>query len=148
MARFRFNLEKILKMRERIEKDWEIRLAEITSQCTRVQQRILDNQQFAADSLKDRAMGGMTFENLSYSELYMQRMREENVRFAAELRALEKKRLEVQQKYLEASRDRKAIQKIKDKKEKEFKDLQAKKEELAVDDINNSAKARNYLGGW
>ena len=148
MARFRFNLEKVLRMRERIEKDWEAKLAEITGRCARVQQRILDNKQFAADSLKNRAAEEMTFENLSYSELYIQRMREENVRFAAELKVLEKKRLEVQQKYLEASRDRKAIQKIKDKKEQEFKNLQAKKEELAVDDINNSAKARNYLGGW
>lgn len=147
MAKFRFRLEKLLLLREQNEKEWEIRLGEITSKCVQTRRKILGNTQSAEEILKDRAAGGTALENLYYSEMFIRRMRDENVNLNRDLEKFEENRARVQEKYLEASRERKTIEKLKEKKEREFNIRESKKEIIDLDDINNSAAIRKNLGG-
>ena len=141
MRRFAFKLERLLKLREHAEKDWENRLGEITSRCNVCRRRIAGKEADHSRILEARSRGtGVT--DLTAAELFMRRMREEIRSLNGELAGLEKTREEIQARYLEASRERKILQKLKERQEQEYMKEQVKEEAKILDDINNSAAAR------
>ncbi|NOY10060.1 MAG: flagellar export protein FliJ [Spirochaetes bacterium] len=145
MRRFRFRLEKLLILRRHAEKEWEIKLAEITGICIKLEKGMIK-----AESEKTRVLmelkagrGMVDMEILRYREQYTGRL---NHRLRELEDELVKKRIElekIRKKYIEVSRDRKVIGKLKDRREAEYyKNL--KLEEIKImDDINVKKKYIN-----
>ena len=140
MKKFHFSLERLLKLKEHIEEEWEIKLGEATGRCVRIRKGIEERRGNHVRTLQDR--GGLSHQDLMASELYMGRMRQEVVELEKELEEAEEERLNVQGFFLEASRERKVLQKLKEKKEAIHKQDQLKKDFDVLDDINSGAAAR------
>lgn len=140
MRKFHFSLERLLRLREHKEKDWEIKLGEATGRCVRTRHAINDREEKHRRVLADRV--GQSRETLMAAELYMRRMRLEAAQLRQELEVAEAERLKIQVSYLEASRDRKVLEKLKEKKEKEYTREQLKKDFDILDEINSGAAAR------
>jgi len=138
LRRFRFRLEKLLVLRRHAEKEWEIKLAEITGMCIR-----LEKEMIKAESEKIRVLvelkagrGMIDMEILRYREHYTGRL---NQRLSELEDELIKRRIElekIRKKYIEVSRDRKVIGKLKDRRGAEYY-KKSKLEEIKItDDIN------------
>ncbi|MBI9103236.1 MAG: flagellar export protein FliJ [Spirochaetales bacterium] len=141
MRRFVFSLQRLLSLRERKEKDWETKLGEVVSRCNKLKRDIRECERLHRETLGVRsADGGLG--QLAASEFYMRRMREDVIKFQAELEKTEIEKDKVQVKYLEASRDRKVLEKLKEKQETEYYKEQLKEEMKMIDDINTSTAVR------
>ncbi|MDR1894724.1 MAG: flagellar export protein FliJ [Spirochaetales bacterium] len=143
MSKFHFKLENLLKLRERRENEKKIRLGEITSRCSRLRTAMEENDEKSRVVLGERSAGLLTYDYLTGSELFIKRMQEENRRLQKEREDLEPQRLAAQEEYIRASRDRKVIQKLKEKREQEFRKEQNKKEEAERLDITSGLFIRN-----
>ena len=141
MKRFDFSLETVLKLREVQEKEWENRLASITGECANIRRKIkqykteksrcaLDNQFRDVNSL-------MAVAN------YQARMDNQVKNAHNMLIVKEKERESVLKDFIEASKKRKILDKLKEKKFDEYHHLRNKYEEKMYDDINNAAYGRS-----
>ncbi len=79
------------------------------------------------------------------SELYMARLRQERHEHRAELEIRHREREQIQQGYLEASKKRKVLDKLKERRAAEYY-LLAKREEFnTADEVNNASMIRASL---
>ena len=108
MRAFRFKLERILALRKYREREWEIKLAGATGECVQLRRDIEDREA--------RKAGALNYAPDHTTHLYMARLQQEADRKAKELIEAEKRREEVQTEYLVASRDRKVLDKLKEKR--------------------------------
>jgi flagellar FliJ protein len=135
-------------MREHDEHDWEIKLGKAVSECARIENRIDQCQSEIKRVLFSR--GGIESREYDYyiMELYKRRMNSEISSLKLELREAEKKRDEVREIFIEHSKNRKVLSKLKEKREREYYKEQLKIEFNVVDEINNSrAAGSSGLGG-
>lgn len=143
MKRFSFRLEKILEIRKYHEREWELKLAEITGTCLRIEGEIQGLLSERGKAFKKRHL---SFErDISYllaSELYMQRLEKSADMLALDLKNQEKILEEVRGQYREAAKQRKILEKLKEKRQAENYKKQRDEEIKAVDDIALS----NYRG--
>ncbi len=146
MRRFVFTLQRLLNLKEYREKECETELGEVTSRCVRFRRDIKDCESLHRKTLAVRS-GHTAIEELVSSELFMRRMREDVVRLNTELEEAEKERDEVQKRYLEASRERKVLDKLKEKQSDSYYKEQAKEEMKNMDEINTSSAVRKIAGG-
>jgi flagellar FliJ protein len=144
VRRFRFRLEQLLKLRQHREREWELKLARATGICLKIRWRIQE-----IDGLISKAIVSLfkpdAITDYAYrisSELYMARLRNERKNREEELKKREKEREEVQKIYLEYSKKRKVLEKLKEKQEEEYYSLMKKEEFKTMDDINNGIFTR------
>jgi flagellar FliJ protein len=145
MRRFRFALEKVLELRRYKEREWELKLAKITGECQLLKQEIQARTDELVRSMQACAQPGrmvVDMQNRWVHELFMLRLKQEREHLSDELELQESKRQEVQEKYFAASRERKVIEKLKERKAAEYMDMQKKEEIKQIDDINNSRYRR------
>jgi len=143
MRRFDFNLQRILSLREYREKEWEIKLGEITGRCVRLKQQIADRRGNRESALRAWHYSGLSdVVYAGYMEEYMQRMNLEQIRLENELEKAEEERAEVQQKFIIASREKKVLENLKTKRQQEYYKQQLKTEYRNVDDMNNGTAVR------
>jgi flagellar protein FliJ len=144
MRQFRFRLEHLLTLRRYREREWELKLARAAGICLRIRNRIkeIDEQirhtvacLFQRETLTDYGFR-------TSSELFMARLREERKQREEELKKREKERDEVQTIYLEHSKKRKVLEKLKEKREAEYYSEMKKEEFKLIDDINNGLFTR------
>jgi flagellar FliJ protein len=141
MKAFRFKLERILSLRKHREREWEIRLAEITGKCVTLAREIEDRTIRKADALLRAAPRGEV-EGYLATHLYMRRLDQEIEKKNAELAANEQKREQIQAEYLKYSRDRKVLDNLKEKRMAEYMAGQKVEEVKQIDDINTGRAAR------
>ena len=140
MRRFDFKLEKILKLRENREQEKEIELGKAVGFLSALELRIKNIAFEKAEAAKNRYSGGLN-EIRSY-EFYILRLDQTK---DALLEAAAKAELEVEKArevYLEASRDRKIISKLKERQEKEYRRMINLEEIKTIDDLSGGAAAR------
>jgi len=143
MKRFSFRLEKILEIRKYHEREWELKLAEITGTCMRIEGEIRYLLSERSEAFQKRHLSlERDISYLLYSELYMQRLQQSADRLSRDLREKEKILEEVRDQYREASKQRKILEKLKEKRQKENYKKQRDEEIKAIDDIALS----NYRG--
>lgn len=140
MRRFNFSLERLLKLRAHKEQDWEIKLGEATGHCVRTKHAISEREKNHRQVLADRS--GQNREVMMAVELYMQRMRQETASLKKDLEGYEAERLKIQASYLDASRDRKVLEKLKEKQEEAYRKDELKRDFNTLDDINSGVAAR------
>ena len=99
MKRFRFKLERILSLRKHREREWEIKLAEITGECVRLAREIEERSISKAEVFMKGAPAGEAHAFLTVHR-YMARLDQEIAKKSAELAVCEQKREEVKREYL------------------------------------------------
>jgi flagellar FliJ protein len=132
MKRFKFNLEKLLQLRKFKEEECKIALGQAISVLNRIESEIKETAVKRHHAAQERFADT---ENISAWENYIIRLEQEAQRLTeqaaqAQLVVEEKRAL-----YLEASRDLKAIEKLKEKKQKEHRKEMFNLQMAEVDDI-------------
>ncbi|HTO24038.1 MAG TPA: flagellar export protein FliJ [Spirochaetia bacterium] len=144
MRRFQFRLERFLELRRWKEREWELKLARAQGECLLLENRIRQiGEEIGASRLAQFSDGRrVDVEAMARRELYVQRLAVERER--AQVTLVEKRREmeKVRVGYLEASRDRKVLDKLKERRSEEYYDRQLDEEYKAVDDLASSAAAR------
>ncbi|MCL1817648.1 MAG: flagellar export protein FliJ [Spirochaetaceae bacterium] len=136
MTRYKFRLERLLSLRRHTERMWEMRLAEATGACALLENRIRglreENREYASLS-----SGGFVFsaaEILARGE-FCRRLEHETRAAAARLEEAAAKREEVGRAYREASRARKVLDKLKERKAEEYYEEQRRGESKIMDEM-------------
>ncbi len=149
MRRFQFRLERFLELRRWKEREWELALARVQGECVRLEQRI---EQITAEIGESRltgfaAAGPVTeaagralldVEAMARRELYVQRLARERERARSALVERRREMEKVRVKYLEASRARKVLDKLRERREAEYYEAQIDEEFKTIDDMNTS----------
>ena len=140
MKRFNFKLEKILKLRENREHETEIELGKAIGILSALETRIKNVAEEKVKAAKSRFSGD--FNEIRSYEFYIWRLdktRDALLSAAAQAELEVEKRREI---YLEASRDRKIISKLKERQEKEYRRAVNLEEIKIIDDISGGVVAR------
>ena len=143
MRRFQFRLERFLDLRRWKEREWEIALAKILGECLLLENRIIEiGAEIGSSRLAVFTVGArVDVEAMARRELYVQRLLRERERARA---TLEEKRIEMEKvraKYLEASKERKVLDKLKARREGDYYEHQRREEYKVVDDLNSASAA-------
>ena len=149
MRRFQFRLERFLDLRRWKEREWEIALAKVLGECLLLEKRIVEiGEEIAASRLAGFVDGTrIDIEGMARRELYILRLARERERTAATLVERRKELEKVRAKYLEASKERKVLDKLKERRSDEYYEHQLDEEFKAIDDMNTSAATRHSAAG-
>lgn len=140
MKRFRFRLERLLELRAHREREALMRLAEVTGHCVRLARGMREAEEAAREALRRQraGLGLVDIELLAYRERYRAWLRDRQRRLARELAERQKQRQEEQARYLQASKERKVLDKLKERRAAEHRrDARAEEFEEA-DDLSSS----------
>ena len=143
MRTFRFNLEKVLRLRKHTEKDWEIKLGEIVSTCNNVQRKISSLEIERAENFKEFILQKNGLEYLQLAERYFSRIAVEKNSLHKELEELQQRKEKIQEEYMKASREAKVIEKLKERKAEQYYRKQMQEEIKELDDINTQGAVRS-----
>jgi flagellar FliJ protein len=147
MKRFRFGLEKLLELRAYREKEAELELARAVGELTALENRLREVAEERQRIAADRFAPGRSAADMRSAELYIVRLdrtRDELIEASANAElAVEAAR----EAFAEASRDRKVIDKLKEKHKAEYRKAAADEEIAALDDISGGAAARRETAG-
>jgi flagellar FliJ protein len=150
VKQFHFRLERLLEIRAFRERGWLAKLAEASGHCARVARQLRANTEarqgaFGIDARRGyRQPGGygqpggypLDLDLLTYRERYIARLGAEKHRLNEELENRKRQRDEVQKKYLEVSKDRKILDKLKERKAAEYYAHGRREEFKAQDDLS------------
>jgi flagellar FliJ protein len=144
VRRFRFRLERLLELRARKEREALFRLAEATGHCVRLARRIqeLGQERGAAYRSVPGGTGVLDLGLFAYRERYLAWLAASRRRLAEELERREKQRQEVQARYLEAAKEHKVLEKLKERREAEHRRLSRIEEFNVQDDVAASQYLR------
>jgi flagellar protein FliJ len=147
MRRFQFRLERFLELRRWKEREWEIALAKVLGECLLLEKRIGEiAAEIAASMLSVFVAGGrVDIEAMSRRELYVQRLARERERTRETLVERRKELEKVRAKYLEAARDRKVLDKLKERRSEEYYEGQIDEDFKTIDDLNTAAAHRRPM---
>uniref|UniRef100_A0A7C3I2T1 Flagellar FliJ protein n=1 Tax=Gracilinema caldarium TaxID=215591 RepID=A0A7C3I2T1_9SPIR len=143
MKRFRFNLDKLLELRQYYEREAELALARAMGELQSIQDRLEKLAEERSEAAAERFRPGRSVAQIQATDLYILRLDKTK---EVLLEAAAKAELVVQEKrqaYVEASRDRKVLDKLKEKRLKEYKYQLSLEEIKTVDDISSGSRARN-----
>jgi len=140
MRKYQFRLERLLEIRKYRELESELKLAAATGECVRLQTEISEMDLARRSTLAQRyEVGGVDLAYLTAAELYMQRLDANTRSNQEELIERERERDAARDEYLAASRDRKVLDRLKEKRETVYRREQLKQEIFEVDDSSGSS---------
>lgn len=140
--RFRFTLQKVLELRAWEEKQAETSLAAKTGECTLCQRTIEELLSRRHDAFLRR--GGTTIDlgALAFLESFRLRLAREIEENQKRLAQLTIEREDLLQIYLAARRKREVLTKLSEKQALAFRQAEAKRQTLILDDLNTAAYIR------
>jgi len=148
MAGFQFRLQTVLDHRERVEDEAQRRLAQILRQrmilehqIRRMQQDITDSRQNLAQGL----VGEVDVRQVSQFAHHSIQARQRAQSVVRRLAALEGEIQQARQALLEAARDRKALQLLRDRHHREWQRQQNRLEEAALEELATQAWLRERV---
>jgi len=146
MKRFEFKLEKVLELRRYAERTWELKLAEVTGRVVAAEQEMQSWGQRRFDAGKFHAGAGTLDMTVMRSrEEYVNRIDQRVLEIQHQLVALETERSKVREGFLDASRKRKALTRLKERRSEEYYQ-DAKREEVRVlDEIGGGQVIRRRM---
>lgn len=135
MKRYSFRLERLLQLRRYKERQWEMKLAEITGTCVRLENHIRHLQR-EKDQYAGFSENGVLYpvNEILVRENFRRRLDFELEETGKELELARRKREEVNIAYLAASRDRKVLDKLKERKAEEYYEEQRRQERKIMDE--------------
>ncbi|MDR2417846.1 MAG: flagellar export protein FliJ [Treponema sp.] len=145
MKRFKFNLEKALKLREHREKETEIDLGRAIGALTRIEQAIDATTEERGMAAAERFSAGFSVSDILIFDHYVQRLDATKAQLALEAEKASARVEDARGIYLEASRDRKVLSNVRERRQKEYhKDMLAE-ETKTLDDIASGSKSRRLI---
>ncbi|MDR1240003.1 MAG: flagellar export protein FliJ [Treponema sp.] len=147
MRAFHFSLEKILELKAYREQEAEIELGRAIGALSEIEGRIKTAVENRYRAAAERFAPGNSGRQMLKYENYISRLDQERDRLLeeaaqAELLVEEKRAL-----YLEAARERKVLDKLKEKREKEYRKKMFAEETKTLDDISGGTSARARMSG-
>ncbi|SRR6056297_2089435 len=142
MRKFQFNLEKILELRKYDEQQWELKLGQATGRCIALQRKIEEKRASRREIFSRRHFDTGDMRMFLYVENYTHRMDQEITELKESLRKAEAERKEIQTKFLEVSKKRKILDKLKERKQQAYYKNQEKQEQKSLDEISSARYAR------
>lgn len=140
--RFRFNLQKVLDLREWEEKQAENLLSAKTGECTNCEMAIQEMYRRRRDTFLTRGSVGLDLTVLSVHDTFRLRLGKEIDAQEKRLARLTIEREDLLKAYLETRRRREVVTKLREKQALVFKQAEAKRETLRLDDLNTAAFIR------
>lgn len=147
MKRFHFNLERILQIRKHYERQEEIKLAQAVSRCLELENRIRKNGEDIRAMFAKRGSYQNNIGSFYGNELYIQRLRLDSRKCKVELVEAEKTREQARKVFIEASRKRKVLTRLREREESEYYDENKKAETKEADDMSNTAQTAKRMHG-
>jgi flagellar FliJ protein len=145
MKKFRFDLEKILEIRAYNEKEAEIELGRAIGALTALEQEIKAATVARSNAARGRFAPGNSSAEIQSYDLYIRRLDNHQNRLLKEISEAELKVEAARQSFLEASRERKVFDKLKEKRRQEHRSLMLAEETKTLDDISGVPAARKSL---
>ena len=145
MKTFKFSLEKILDLRKHFENEAKIELGRAVSVLAELESRL-----YALGAERDRAAAaqfspGNNAALMQQYMFYLLRLDNEKEALLKETAMAELKVEEARNAYIEASRDRKVLDKLKEKRQNEYARNAHSEEAMMLDDITSCARAQNLI---
>jgi flagellar FliJ protein len=144
MRKFRFRLERFLELKRYKERERELALARVLGEVMMLRRRIAEIDA-EVDQERGRtflAGGHVDVDAMTRGEMYIRRLARERERT---LRALEAKTVELEEaraRYLEAAKERKVLDKLKERTQSEYYEKCRDEEFKVIDDMNTAAGLR------
>jgi len=139
MKNFVFNLEKLLEIRRYAERKKILELAEVTGRYMNIINSIEDLKKKKKDIMESRFRGhGSSTYSVMYDESLISAIDRKVFNFEKKLIPINVERENRRLEYLEAMKNKKVIENIKDKQAQEHKKKELLREEKAIDDIVSS----------
>ena len=134
MKRFSFRLDRVLRLRRHAEHDWELKLGAATAECLAIQHQL---EQTVSGIAAGAALGyrGLDTSQMINREMYRRRLEQQIQELSTVLAVREAHRDQVKQGYLEAQRERKVVDKLRERQEQEHYREQLRLEEEAASDM-------------
>ncbi|MDR0388644.1 MAG: flagellar export protein FliJ [Spirochaetaceae bacterium] len=145
MKRFVFKLEKILELRSHYEKEARIELGRAIAVLSGIEQEIEATARKRVDAASERFLPGRTGAEIYSADLYIMRLDQLKDRLFEDAAKAELVVAEKREKYVEASREKKALDKLKEKRFAEYKKALSAEEIKTIDDITNGRRSRLAL---
>ena len=148
MSKFVFNLEAVLRQRSHLEKEKQRELALIQRQMTELQTELRalnDSVQTATGDIRDnRLVGRLDMQFLAAHRRFMAATQRKGTEIVQRMALVQKQVDEAQRALAEAAKNRKAMEKLKEKAHERWKAALAQKEFLAADELNTQM---SYFAG-
>jgi flagellar FliJ protein len=147
LKRFKFDLEKVLELRAYREREAEIELGKAIGALVEIEHKIsaLARERFRAAD--ERFAPHRSAAEMRSYDLYILRLDKTRDRLLEAAAQAELKVAEVRELYLEASRDRKVLDKVKERRYTEYRKTASVEEIKVLDDISGGAPARAKASG-
>ncbi len=145
MARFVFKLEPLLKARCRVEQQFQLAVAEIERERIRLEDKLRDKQNVLTggkEELRDKLSGSIDVSSLRYRANVAQQIMRDAQRIVLELAGVHNRLFVARGKLIEAARNRRAIELVREKRYEQYKADEAKAEIAAMDELAVIAAAR------
>lgn len=142
MRRFAFRLERVLELREYDEKRAEAALGEKTAACSRLTLALEANARASVEAARERFRPGSDASDHRAGELYAVRLSQERERLLKALAAAELEREKARADYLEATKARRLVTKLREREEAVYYKAVAREETKMMDDLAAGAHAR------
>jgi len=142
MKRFHFHLDKLLELRLYYEREAELALAKAMGELQSIQNRLQQLAEARAEAAAERFRPGRTVAQIQATDLYILRLDKTKETLLEAAARAELAVAEKRQAYLDASRDRKVLDKLKEKRLKDHKYQLTLEEIKTVDDISSGNCAR------
>jgi flagellar FliJ protein len=146
LKRFRFSLEKVLELRKYREQETRLELGRAVSDLQAIEGQIRETGAARYAAAAARFSSDNILETINY-ENYINRLdhlKEKLLKDAAAAELVVEEKREV---WLEASRDRKIVDKLREKRAAEYRKETAKEERAELDDLANDRRIRRLANG-
>jgi len=144
MKKFKFELEKILGLRKHREKETEIALAKARGVLNEIENKIVMTAAEKERISKEIPQG---MSEIVAFDRYIQRLDKTKENLLVEAEKAQRKVNEELEIYYKASRERKVLDNIKEKRAQEYRKFVLAEETKVLDDLANGVKARKMAMG-
>jgi flagellar FliJ protein len=141
LKRFVFGLEKILRLRNYAEQEARLELGRAVGALAEIETSLKYLAEARFIAAEEQVAEGTNADTIRHYMYYIARLDSEKERLLKEAALAERKVEEARAVYVEAAREKKAMEKLKEKKEREYKKNTLREEQKTMDDIPG-AKAR------
>ncbi|MDR2900254.1 MAG: flagellar export protein FliJ [Treponema sp.] len=135
MKRFKFKLEKLLEIRAYKEQEAKIALGHAIGEVTRIENEMKSIAVKRLEATALRFKPGSSASEMQYADLYILRLDRAVDKLMEDAAKAELKVSEARDIFLEASKEKKILEKLKEKKEKDYKKFVLSEEDKALDEI-------------
>ncbi|MDR3277093.1 MAG: flagellar export protein FliJ [Treponema sp.] len=147
MKQFHYKLEKVLALRARREEEAKIALGRAVGELNILEARIRTGAGEQAGAASRRFAPGNSLTEIHYYDRYISRLELERERLIKEKAVAETQVEAARQGYLEASRERKILDKHQEKRRLEYRRAAAAEEIRLTDDMSGGVRARQLAAG-